>query len=64
MLKNESYLVNTNMTWFSWFYTNLCILVLWTKVVLALEGLKGFGNTNLDRWIGPDRWSSLSETMY
>ena len=29
--------MNTNMTGFN----NLCVLVLWTKVASALEGLKG-----------------------
>ena len=36
---SESYLMNTNMTGFWWFSKNLGILVLWTKVALALEGL-------------------------
>ena len=34
-----SYPMNTNMTRFRWFLENLCVLVLWTKVVSALEGL-------------------------
>ena len=33
---SENYLMNTNMTGFS---NSLCILVLWMKVALALEGL-------------------------
>ena len=37
-LLSESYLMNTNMTRFR-FSKNLCILVLWTKAALALEGL-------------------------
>ena len=37
---SESYLMNTNMAGFRWFLKNLCILVLWMKVALALEGLK------------------------
>ena len=36
----EGYLMNTNMTEFRWFFKNLCIIALWTKVDLALEGLK------------------------
>ena len=36
----ESYPMNTNMTGFRWFSKNICILVLWTKVASALEGLK------------------------
>ena len=36
---SESYPMNTNMTGFRWFSENLCILVLWTKVASALEGL-------------------------
>ena len=32
--------MNTNMTGFRWFSKDLCILVLWMKVALALEGLK------------------------
>ena len=30
--------MNTNMTEFGWF-SSLCVLVLWIKVALALEGL-------------------------
>ena len=36
---SESYPMNTNMSGFRWFFKNLCILVLWTKVASALEGL-------------------------
>ena len=36
----ESYPMNANMTGFRWFSKNLCILVLWTEVALALEGLR------------------------
>ena len=32
--------MNTNMTRHDGFSKNLCILVLWTKVALALEGLR------------------------
>ena len=35
----ESYPISTNMTGFK--CLNLCILVLWTKVALALEGISG-----------------------
>ena len=38
---SESYPMNTNMARFIWFSKNLCILVLWTKVALALEGIGG-----------------------
>ena len=31
--------MNTNMTGIRWFRKILCILVLWAKVALALEGL-------------------------
>ena len=31
--------MNTKMRRFRWFHKNLCISVLWTKVVLALEEL-------------------------
>ena len=34
----ESFQMNTNMTGFS-FFKNLCVMVLWTKVAPALEGL-------------------------
>ena len=37
---SESYLMNTNMTGFGWLSRYRCILVLWTKVARALEGLK------------------------
>ena len=33
--------MNTNMTGFRWFSKNLCVLVLWAKVISALEGLSG-----------------------
>ena len=36
---SESFPMNTNMTWFGWFFKNLCVLMLWTKVASALEGL-------------------------
>ena len=37
---SESYLMNADTTGLSWFhFKNLYNLVLWTKVVLALEGL-------------------------
>ena len=36
---SESYPMNTNMTGFRWFFQNICVLVLWAKVALALEGL-------------------------
>ena len=32
--------MNTNVTGFSWFFEDLCVLVLWTKVGSASEGLK------------------------
>ena len=35
----ESYPMSTNMTGFRWFFQNLCVLALWPKVALALEGL-------------------------
>ena len=38
---SEIFLMNTNMNRFRWFFKNLCILVLWPKVVLALEVLRG-----------------------
>ena len=31
--------MNTNITGFRWFSKSFCVLVLWTKVVSALEGL-------------------------
>ena len=37
---SESYPINTNMTGFRQLSKNLCILVLWTKVALELEGLR------------------------
>ena len=38
---SESYLMNTNMTvLLKMVFQNLCVLVLWMKVALALEGLK------------------------
>ena len=36
---SETYPMNTNMTGFRWF-SKIFILVLWTKVALALERLK------------------------
>ena len=36
---SENFPMNTNMTGFRWFPKNLCVLVLWTKVASALEGL-------------------------
>ena len=36
---SESYPMNTKMTGFRCFFKNLCILVLYTKVASALEGL-------------------------
>ena len=36
---SESYAMNTNMTGFGRFSINPCILVLWTNVASALEGL-------------------------
>ena len=36
---NESYPMNTNMTGFRWFFKDLCVLVIWTKVTSALEVL-------------------------
>ena len=36
---NESYPMNTNTTGFRGFSKIVCALVLWTKVVSALEGL-------------------------
>ena len=36
---SESNSMNTNMTGFRLFFKILCILVLWTKVASALEGL-------------------------
>ena len=32
--------MSTNMTGFGWFSKNLCVLVLWTKIAPALEGLR------------------------
>ena len=37
---NKSYSMNTNMTGFKCFFKNLYVLVLWTKVASALQGLK------------------------
>ena len=34
--------MSTNMTGFRWFSKNLCVLVLWTKVASALEGILYF----------------------
>ena len=39
--------MNTNMTGFRCFFKNLCGLVLWLKVALALEGLKLTSQLNL-----------------
>ena len=36
---SESFPMNTNMTGFRWLSKDLCIIVIWTKVALALEGL-------------------------
>ena len=36
--------MNTSMTGFRWFFENLCILVLWTEVASALEGLGSLSN--------------------
>ena len=36
---SESHTMNTNMTGFRWFSKNSCVLVLWTNVASALEGL-------------------------
>ena len=36
----ESFQMNTKTTGFECFFQENCILVLWTKVVSALEGLK------------------------
>ena len=36
----ESFPMNTNMTVFRWFSKNLNVLVLWTKVASAMEGLR------------------------
>ena len=36
---SQSYPMNTNMIGFRWFFRKLCILVLWTKLASALEGL-------------------------
>ena len=44
----ESYPMNTNMTWFRWFSKNF---VLWMKVALALEELKGLASP---AWEGED----------
>ena len=35
-LLKESYLMNTNMTRTRWFFKNLCILVLWTLVIIII----------------------------
>ena len=37
---SESYPMDTNMTGFRCFSLNLCVPSLWTKVALALGGLK------------------------
>ena len=39
---SESYSMNTSMTGFIWFTITLCILMFWTKVASALEGLRFF----------------------
>ena len=36
---SESYPMNTNMAGFRYVFRNLCVLVLWTKVASALEGI-------------------------
>ena len=36
---SENYPMHTNMTGFKWF-SKIFVLVLWTKVVAALEGLR------------------------
>ena len=56
---NESYPINTNMTGFK----NLCILVLWTKVTSALEGLSDAQETKMCSayidHVSPDSLASL-----
>ena len=40
---SESFPMNTNMTGFRWIskiFAKVCVLVLWTKVASALEGLR------------------------
>ena len=53
---SESFPMNTNMTGFRCFSKNICVIVVWTKEVSALEGLileieilvnKEFGNSFL-----------------
>ena len=34
------YPIYTNMTGFRWYSKNLCVLIYWVKVALALEGLR------------------------
>ena len=48
---SESYLMNTNMTGFIWFSKEMCILVIWTKVASALEGLRKTTNMVPHRWV-------------
>ena len=45
---NDSYLMNTNKTGFRWFSKNFASLVLWTKVALALEGLRHFNTAAIN----------------
>ena len=40
MVLSESFPMNTYTTGFRWFFQNLSITVLWTKVAAALVGLK------------------------
>ena len=55
----ESYPINTSMTGFR----NLCILVLWTKVALALEGLRSCTMYKLDRNCVQNRGCSLEFSL-
>ena len=46
--------MNTNMAGFTWFSKDLCILVLWTEVASALEGLREINHLHLQLDQGPN----------
>ena len=44
---SESFPMNTYMTGYRYFFQKLCVLVLWTKVASALEGLKSVNTCDM-----------------
>ena len=47
---SESFLMSTNTTGFGWLSKKNCILDLWMKFVLALEGLKGLSTLSFSNF--------------